>query len=233
MIDKEITQDGIKKWFNNTYKVRGDLYLRPVRAYRIFPKMLGVKENDKLLDVACGLGRLLQACSPLGLKLSGVDISDVAVAKAKINVPDANINEGNAERLNFNDETFDHITCLGSLERMLDLKKVLSEIQRVGKSDAKFCFLVRNKNGLTWLIKKKLGIVNNSGHQGAKSYEEWAAIFSECGFNILDVYPDQYPIKKRKLITSLGLGKIDYEAISKPLLPIKYVHEYIFILEKK
>jgi len=231
MVGKETSQDAIKEWFNKTYKLRGELYLRPVRAYKIFPKILGVKKGDTILDVACGLGRLLEACVPYNVNLHGVDISDVAVGKAKINVPTANIKEGNAEQLEFEDETFDHITCLGSLERMIDLKKVLSEINRIGKKDAKFCFLVRNKNGFTWLIKKKLGIVNKAGHQGAKSYEEWEEIFKNTGFKILNVYPDQYPIKKRELVTTLGLG-VDYEAISKPIISMKYVHEYIFILGK-
>lgn len=232
MVSAETSQESIKEWFNKTYRVRGEMYLRPVRAYKIFPKILNVKKGDTILDVACGLGRLLEACVPYDVNLHGVDLSDVAVEKAKVNVPSAHIAEGNAENLKFEDETFDHITCLGSLERMIDTKKVLSEINRIGKKDAKFCFLVRNKNGFTWFIKKKLGIVNKKGHQGAKSYEEWEDIFKSTGYKILDVYPDQYPIKKRELITTLGLGKIDYEAISKPIIPMKYVHEYIFILEK-
>lgn len=232
MIGKETTQEAIKEWFNKTYKLRGDLYLRPVRAYKIFPKILGLKKNEKILDVACGLGRLLEACTPYEATLYGIDISDVAVEKARENVPHAIIQEGNAEHLEFKDESFDHITCLGSLERMIDLEKVLSEIHRVGKKEAKFCFLVRNRKGFTWLIKKKLGIVNKTGHQGAKSFEDWEKIFTENGFKILEVYPDQYPIKKREIITTLGLKKVDYESISKPLIPMKYVHEYIFILSK-
>ncbi len=228
---KEATQNTIKEWFNNTYKTRGEMYLRPVRAYRIFPKILGIEKGDKILDVACGLGRLLEACLPFDASLYGIDISDVAVNKAKENVPNANIEEGNAEDLKFEDETFDFVTCLGSLERMIDLNKVLFEIKRIGKKDAKFCFLVRNRNGFTWLIKKKLGIVNRAGHQGAKSYEEWVEVFANNGYKVLNVYPDQYPIKKRQLITTLGMG-VDYEKISKAIIPMEYVHEYIFILSK-
>jgi ubiquinone/menaquinone biosynthesis C-methylase UbiE len=227
----ETTQESIKDWFNKTYKLRGDQYLRPVRAYKIFPKILGLKKGEKILDVACGLGRLLEACSPYEANLYGVDISDVAVEKAKLKVPNALIQEGNAEHLDFEDVFFDYVTCLGSLERMIDLKKVLSEIHRIGKKDAKFCFLVRNKKGFTWLIKKKLGIVNKAGHQGAKSYEEWVEVFANNGYKVLNVYPDQYPIKKRQLITTLGMG-VDYEKISKAIIPMKYVHEYIFILSK-
>jgi ubiquinone/menaquinone biosynthesis C-methylase UbiE len=227
----ETTQESIKDWFNKTYKLRGDQYLRPVRAYKIFPKILGLKKSEKILDVACGLGRLLEACIPYEANLYGVDISDVAVEKAKLKVPNALIQEGNAEHLDFEDGFFDHITCLGSLERMIDLNKVLSEIHRIGKKDAKFCFLVRNKKGFTWLIKKKLGIINKAGHQGAKSYEEWVEVFANNGYKVLNVYPDQYPIKKRQLVTTLGMG-VDYEKISKAIIPMKYVHEYIFILSK-
>jgi len=47
-----------------------------------------------------------------------------------------------------------------------------------------------------------------------------------------NIHPDQYPIKKRERITSLGLKKMEYKKLSETWLPMKYVHEYIFILEK-
>jgi len=144
---KEKEQNQIKDWFNKTYSLRGTMYLRPVRAYRIFPEILNIKKGDKLLDVASGLGRMLEASKEYGADLNGIDISDVAVAKAKVIVPEANIQVANAEKMPFDDNTFDFISCLGSLERMIDLDQVLSEIQRVSKPNAKFCFLVRNLDG--------------------------------------------------------------------------------------
>jgi len=225
------TQEEIASWFNKTYSLRGDMYLRPVRAYRIFPKLLNVQEGESILDVACGLGRLLEAAQEHRLSLTGIDISKVAVEKARLKLPSAAIVQGNAEQLPFGDASFDYVTCLGSLERMIDLSQVLQEIKRVSTPKARYCFLVRNSNGLTWKIKRGLGIINKKGHQGAKTLEEWTGVFNDAGFKTISTYADQYPIKKREIVTSLGLRKINYKAVSKPWLPFKYVHEYIFILE--
>lgn len=226
------TQEQIASWFNNTYSIRGDMYLRPVRAYKIFPVLLGMKGGEDVLDVACGLGRLLQAANEYDMDLTGIDISSVAVQKAKQILPDAHIVEGNAEDMPFENGAFDYVTCLGSLERMINLDQVLAEILRVSSENARYCFLVRNSEGLTWKVKKGLGIINKKGHQGAKTLEQWKELFSTAGFKTKATYADQYPIKKREIITSLGLKKIDYKAVSKPWLPFRNVHEYIFILEK-
>ena len=233
-LDNKTRQKEIADWFNRTYSLRGEMYLRPVKAYYIFLELLKVKSKESILDVACGLGRLLEAGRKYNLDLNGIDISEVAISKAKLKVPEAKVEVGNAEELTYADATFDYITCLGSLERMIDLPKVLAEMQRVSKPNAKFCFLVRNIDGLSWqFVKKGLGLVNKKGHQGAKSREEWESIFDQAGFQQLAIYPDQYPIKKRELITTLGLKKIDYFKISKGIVPLKNAHEFIFILEKK
>lgn len=232
MENKEKEQETIKKWFNQTYSLRGFFYLRPVRAYRIFPSLLEFKPDHKVLDVACGLGRLLEASQEYGSELHGFDISDVAVEKAKKILPQAHIQVANAEEMPYADNTFDRITCLGSLERMIDLEKVLKEIKRVAKPDAKVLFLVRNINGWSWkLTKNILRTKVKASHQGAKSQEEWTSLFNKIGFEIKEILPDQYPIKKRQLFTSLGLKKIDYKKVSKAMFPMEYVHEYIYILD--
>ena len=164
--------------------------------------------------------------------MHGIDISEVAVEKSKKKLPYAHIQVANAEQIPYPDASFDFVTCLGSLERMINLPQVLSEIHRITKPGAKMCFLVRNNFGYTWSIKKMLGIINEDGHQGAKSIESWSKIFNDNGYNVKDVFADQYPIKKREKFTSLGLKKIKYKELSKPIIPMKYVHEYIFILEK-
>ena len=45
--------------------------------------------------------------------------------------------EANAESLPYRDARFDNITWIGSLERMLDVRRALFELRRVGKTDAR------------------------------------------------------------------------------------------------
>lgn len=225
-------QEEIANWFDKTYSRRGEWYLRPVRAYYIFLELLKVQPKERLLDIACGLGRLLEAANEYDCKLTGIDISKVAIEKAQQKLPNARIQWANAEELPFDDDEFDVITCLGSLERMLNLSRVLQEIKRVTTADARYCFLVRNENTATWNAKKKLGIQNETGHQGAKNLQAWTTIFENEGFEIIDVLPDQYPLQKRLLFRSLGLKKVDYRSIVKSNQPIEKANEFIFILRK-
>ncbi|MBX2840745.1 MAG: class I SAM-dependent methyltransferase, partial [Flammeovirgaceae bacterium] len=144
------TQIEVKNWFDQTYSHKGFKYLRPVNAYYIFATLLQPKPGSKHLDVACGLGLMLKALEKNDVKTYGIDLSSEAIKQCKTFCLDAIVEEGNAEKLTFNDETFDSITCIGSLERMLNREKALSEQFRVAKSGAEICYMVRNAENFTW-----------------------------------------------------------------------------------
>ncbi len=231
-----MNQETIKDWFNDTYKSRGTSYLRPKEAYYIFMELMGAKSGGKILDVACGLGQMLKVAKDYDMDLYGVDISDVAIGMAKEALPNAHLSVENAESLPFEDNTFDFITCLGSLERMLDLDKVLSEQVRVAKPGARFCYMVRNSERMSWkIVKQGLGIINKKGHQGAKSMEAWTEIFNQQGLKVDRVHQDQWPKKRWSRWLSLNdrITKVDYKEIMKPVSNMEQAYEFIFILSKK
>lgn len=232
--DSKAEQQAIKQWFNRTYLTKGERYLRPVKAYQIFLELLRVKPNHKLLDVACGLGRLIEASQEYGCKAYGVDLSDVAIEKARQKFPKAQLQVANAENLPFNESQFDYVTCLGSLERMLNLEQVLSELWRVGHEQTQYCFLVRNSNTFIWqFFKEKLGMRNKTGHQNAMSLEHWSDTLNQAGYEVISVHHDQYPLQKRKKWFSLGLANVDYKKLIQPKAPLHGANEFIFILKKK
>ena len=234
MSSDQARQAQIKHWFDHTYATKGNRYLRSVQAYYVFLEMLRAQPQDALLDVACGLGRLLEAAREYQCQLTGVDISSVAVQKAQQQLPDARILEANAEALPFGDGEFKLVTCLGSLERMLNLDAVLSELLRVGQAQAKYCFLVRNADTLVWKwLKEGLGMRNDEGHQGAKSLNEWTGIFEQAGFHIERVYPDQYPLQRRKRWLSLGLADVKPTTILEGIGKIEHTGKFIFVLSKR
>jgi len=167
-------QEQIAQWFNSTYTKRGFWYLRPKKAYYIYLEILEARTNQKLLDIACGLGRLLEASQDYKVKPHGIDISSVAISKARERFPNFDLQVANAENLPFADDTFDIITCIGSLERMVNTKNVLKEMLRVGNKNSKYCFLVRNSETTSWqFFKTFLGLKNKKGHQDAKNFKEW------------------------------------------------------------
>jgi ubiquinone/menaquinone biosynthesis C-methylase UbiE len=220
----------IANWFNQVYQVRGFKYLRPLEAYHIFCPLIHPVKKGKHLDVACGLGLMLKALESTEMDLYGIDISEKALEKAAGYFPYANYQLGNAQSLPYEHEFFDRITCLGSLERMLDRKKALSEMYRVGKPTARYAIMVRNAENFTWkFFQKPLGMTNKEGHQDALNLNSWSALFQSCGFVIESIYPDHWPYFK----TMQYFGKVDTSKLRKFPGSITWAYEFIFVLRKQ
>jgi SAM-dependent methyltransferase len=224
------TQQSVVDWFDSTYRRKGTWYLRPVRAYFIFLELLGARPEHRLLDVACGPGVLLRAASEYTSKLHGIDISAVAIEQARNAIPNAELSMGNAERLPYCDGQFDLITCLGSLERMLDRRQALREIHRVGTPLAKYCVLVRNANSAGWKWWAPIAAQYRAkGHADADTLENWWRLFESAGFSVEDVLPDQYPLHRRR---QWSLRRVDFRKRIASSTPLELANEFVFLLEK-
>ena len=227
-------QAGIKNWFNQTYQREGFGYLRPLAAYAIYAKLLALQPGEPFLDVACGPGLMLRQALDAGCVVHGIDISDQAIAMARNYVPAADTRQANAQALPFADGAMAAITCLGSLERMLDLEAVLREIHRVCQPNGRCCFLVRNSETFSWkFLMEKLGLRNKAGHQGANSLAAWTAIFEGNGFVVDQVLPDQWPFVRWGQFLSLGLHTPDPLRLRHGLKPLRGAYEFIFLLHKR
>ena len=226
-------QKKVADWFDKTYTRWGFSYLRAQEAYNIFVTLLKPNREDTHLDVACGLGLMLRSMRNHDIKnLHGIDISSEAIKIARKYIPDAELRVGNAEFLPYPDEIFDSITCLGSLERMLERDKVLKEQIRVAKQSAKFCYMVRNSENFTWrYVLKPLGLANKKGHQDALNLNEWKDLFSSNGFKIEFIYPDHW-LYYKILRVVLFWKKIDTSRVYKFPLSLNFAYEFIFVLRK-
>jgi SAM-dependent methyltransferase len=221
-----ISQHTVQQWFDNVYATRGLSYLRPAEAYPIFVHLVGAQPGERLLDVACGAGLLLRAARERGVRAIGVDLSRVA---AQLAGNGASV--GNAELLPYRDESFDCITCIGSLERMIDREAVLREMQRVARPGARFCVMVRNSRTLKWKVHADLlGRRNVAGHQDAAGLEQWTAMFERLGFVVDGIHPDQW--FRQRLRRAFGISWAAQEGvIAEPmLLPLRYANEFIYRL---
>ena len=77
-------------------------------------------DASSLLDVGCNAGELLAYCDSLhpAIRLAGVEINSVALAKARQCVPNAELHAAGAESLPFPDSSFDCVTCIEVLEHI-------------------------------------------------------------------------------------------------------------------
>lgn len=114
---------------------------------KLLADLAGVK-NGYLLDVACGLGYLLGIAEERGATAFGLDIADVALHKAKSEKPGYQVMEGDGEHLPFANDTFDYVTCLGSLEHFINPDYGVREIARVLKPTGTAAIMLPNSHNL-------------------------------------------------------------------------------------
>lgn len=95
--------------------------------------------NPRILDVGCGTGANLEMLAQFG-EAEGVDVSDDALEFCR--AKGLKVHKGLAEKLPFEDETFDVVTALDVVEHLDDDVAGLREMLRVLKTGGKTLIFV-------------------------------------------------------------------------------------------
>ncbi|MDK2821382.1 MAG: hypothetical protein PWP31_1347 [Clostridia bacterium] len=129
--------------FDEKAKDYDDWYKRPLGALvdQIEKKpiydYLKPQPNEHILDVGCGTGNFSLELARSGVKVTGIDISEPMLEKARTKASneglDINFKIADAMNLPFSDNTFDKIVSVTALEFVSDLKAALDESYRVLK----------------------------------------------------------------------------------------------------
>ena len=106
--------------------------------YKSVAKVLNLRPEDSLLEVACGGGRFLKDYASQVQSVAGIDLSDVQTTMAKRRLKDrmaagtAQIVQGDASQLPWDDGSFSVVTTMGSfigfpkpLESLKEMRRVL------------------------------------------------------------------------------------------------------------
>jgi len=128
----------------------------------LISNIAGLKGQEKILDIACGPGtyvRLFAKQVPNGF-VAGMDLSVPMLLYASFKAKQQSLRNiffvhGQAEKLPFPEDEFDHINCCGALHLFTDLPKALAEIQRVLKPGGKFT-ATAYRNWIPGALVKKL-----------------------------------------------------------------------------
>ena len=134
----------------NKYKTRGAYHweqigLHPIKRNAfvlgrycniifLLKNKLGSLKGIKILDIGCGDGVLSYMLAKEGAKVSGVDLSDIAIAYAKEKTKNMQIEfrQASAYELPFDIE-FDAIVSSDVIEHLQDVNQYIKEIKRVTK----------------------------------------------------------------------------------------------------
>jgi ubiquinone/menaquinone biosynthesis C-methylase UbiE len=104
---------------------------------------------NSLLDVGCGVGHWTQVLLPHlppSARIEGIDAEPAWVIKAWENVEDKRLTfrVGQVEKLPFDDDSFDIVTCQTLLIHVADVKVALREMLRVLKPGGRLCLAEPN-----------------------------------------------------------------------------------------
>jgi SAM-dependent methyltransferase len=151
-----------------------------------------VGAGTRLLDLCCGPGILAQVAAERGARAIGLDFPDVVKLARKL-VPAAEFQAGDAQNLEFPDNSFDAAVCGYGLMHVPDAEKVLREMFRVIRPGGKIAVSVwesttpHNGFGLVYAAVRAHGNLNVRLPHGADFFQfgtqaKMSAALTEIGF---------------------------------------------------
>lgn len=129
----ELADPGSPEFFNEFDRIKREDVERFALAYWDFDAY----RDQSVLDIGCGPGWLTVQYAKAGAKSSAVDLTEAAVALTQNHLAhyglNADVRQGNAEALPFEDDSFDLVCSSGVLHHTPDTQRAFAEAFRVLK----------------------------------------------------------------------------------------------------
>jgi SAM-dependent methyltransferase len=232
---RDVTHDDVRRFYDKVYygNVRTGQSV-PFHLRRLAVR-LGPWEGKLLLDVGCGTGEWLMAASERGAVPAGIDISRVAIESCRQAVPQAQLHCGPAETLPFEDNRFDVISCLGSLEHFLDAAGALREMIRVARPEATFLLLVPNADFLAYRFGFYGGTQQTDIREDLRTLAAWEALFESAGLCVKRRWRDLH------ILSWSWIGKGRWylwpirtvQALALPFWPISWQYQVYYLCKAR
>lgn len=206
---------------------------RSFHTYQVFLDWLDVKPETKLLDVACGVGPLLQ-CAGMQINGWGTDLSERALTVAHQLVPFAYFGLGDMQRMAFADGCFDYVTNIGGLEHVPNMQAALNEMARVCASNGRLCIVVPNINFFWYKVLRREGTQQRVMEEHLLTLTEWEALIQNAGLKVIRLEVDPGPDIRVDLGIKMfirGIVRRIALAITR-LMPVISTYQFVFICEK-
>jgi 2-polyprenyl-3-methyl-5-hydroxy-6-metoxy-1,4-benzoquinol methylase len=169
----------IQNQYNDWHTATETFFDNPMNFqwYQTVAKLLPDLNKLDVLEIGCGRGAFshLVAKRFPGVKLTAVDISEVAIEHAKKTPGSIAFSVDDAENLSFPDNSFDYVFSCETMEHLPHPEKLPKEIFRVLKPGGRFIITTENYfNGMTmlwlktWILKTPFD--SGSGVQPLENY---------------------------------------------------------------
>ena len=195
--DIEVTDfaEGSSEFFDALERYRYDK-IDYLKSYVDFPRY----EGKKVLEIGCGAGIDLMQFARAGADVSARDLTENAVRLTRANLAregySGDIQQGNAEALDFPDETFDVVYSHGVLHHTVNTEKSIAEVHRVLKPGGEAVIMLYNRNSwfnfVSWLSRTNVEHAKKDAPIIRKySTSECRKLFS--AFRNVEIYVDRFP----------------------------------------
>lgn len=110
--------------------------------------------GQTLLDVGCGTGHWSAFFAEMGYRVTGVDVAPAMIEVARSAVPQCTFQAADAHQLPFDDDTFDVVASMATLEFLPDQAAAIREMARCAKEHGQL--LVGTLNRLAALNQHRI-----------------------------------------------------------------------------
>lgn len=197
MIEKRIidTEEGLKEYYERDAELADYTNLDEMnyqlerRRTEVIMHLLDLENATSLIDIGCGEGlQLLYFHNKFPhINLTGIDISEKRIERAKKKVPSANIRVTSATRegLGFDGKIFDRAICSEVLEHVPQPQKVLINTYKVLKSGGLFVVSVPYREKIRWFQCMNCGKLTTTGHINSFDEVKISSMLKDAGFTVI------------------------------------------------
>ena len=153
MAELIMENDHMEKLYNSKNPLVRYIHVeRLKKIVSLIPK----QKNLKILDAGCGEGQLLlriqKIFSSFNAELYGVDVTNVALERAKKRAPKSKFSLQDLKNLNYENNFFDVIICTEVIEHVPEYQKVLRELKRILKDRG--VLIISFPNEPLWILSR-------------------------------------------------------------------------------
>lgn len=202
--------------------------------FEIYRELL--HENDRVLDLGCGNGRLFEFLEPMGVKYDGVDVSEELLKKAKskykvaVKFKKAQFKKGSFLDLPYKKKVFDKIYCVASFHHLPGKHyrmQALENIKTVLKDDGLLVISVWNlwqKKYRNYILKS---LLNLHRYDFADTFIPWGKSGVNRYYHAFTIY------EMRNLLREAGFYLVDEMMVRKGSITEKVFEAENFIFMAK
>ena len=149
------------------------------RAVKKMLKQYG-NEPAAMLEIGAGTGHWSRFFANLGFQVTGVDVADEMLERARQKeIPNTTFQQADAHALPFEDDFFDTVSLMATLEFLEDREKVWQEVKRVLKPGGQILTGDLNARSFTGRNREMDPVFGNANFYTADTLKEELSHFGE------------------------------------------------------